>query len=400
MSEWRPDVLGPGFECLDLDLGEAADGPLVATLVRALPDPLGFWRRVVGKRRELEDVDVLYVHGWSDYFFQHRLAEFWRAKGARFYALDLRRYGRSLREGQSHGYIEDLADYDQEIALALAEMGHPLSAGDGQASGPGERAALETEGAQAGEAVHSQPVDPLPTASEPALAEPIPALPFSLLPAAASGSRRLVLVGHSTGGLVMSLWADRHRGVADALILNSPWLELQLSGAVRKALLPVVGLRARINPHDLALPQLDLGFYRRAQSMVADPFDGGETNLEWRPEHSPPVLAGWLRAILDGHTRVAAGIDVGAPACVLLSSRSQFGVSWRDEMLESDTVLEVEGIARAALRLGPSVTVERIEGALHDVFLSNTPARVRAYERLEAWVTGWNAANPGHVASR
>ena len=58
------------------------------------PPPLGW---LFGDRRRLADVDVLYVHGWSDYFFQKRLARFWTDQGARFYALDLRKYGRSLR---------------------------------------------------------------------------------------------------------------------------------------------------------------------------------------------------------------------------------------------------------------------------------------------------------------
>ncbi len=71
----------------------------------------------------LADVDVLYVHGWSDYFFQKRLARFWTDRGARFYALDLRKYGRSLRPGQTPGYIADLDTYDEDIAAALGGDG-------------------------------------------------------------------------------------------------------------------------------------------------------------------------------------------------------------------------------------------------------------------------------------
>ena len=52
----------------------------------------------------------------------------------------------------------------------------------------------------------------------------------------------------------------------------------------------------------------------------------------------------------------------------------------------------VDDIARAALKLGPSVTVERVDGALHDVFLSRHEAREDAYRRLDRWVRGWNAA--------
>ena len=55
-------------------------------------------------------------------FLSERLAEYWASRGARFYALDLRRYGRSLRKGQSLGYVADLAAYDEEIGAALGIM--------------------------------------------------------------------------------------------------------------------------------------------------------------------------------------------------------------------------------------------------------------------------------------
>ena len=92
MPEWIPDVLGDEFDQLTLELGEDDEGPLVATLVRALPREQPWWNRMRGHRLPLDDVDVLYVHGWSDYFFQKRLARFWTARGARFFALDLRKY--------------------------------------------------------------------------------------------------------------------------------------------------------------------------------------------------------------------------------------------------------------------------------------------------------------------
>jgi alpha-beta hydrolase superfamily lysophospholipase len=325
---WVADVLGDEFEQLTLPLGEDSEGEIVGTLVRALPDATPWWR--FGRdRRPLADVDVLYVHGWSDYFFQKRLARFWTARGARFFALDLRKYGRSLREGQTPGFITDLTEYDAEIDAALAARG-------------------DTAG------------------------------------------RRLVLFGHSTGGLILSLWAARHPRRIDALILNSPWLEFQL-GAARIALAPVVGLQARLWPKDAA-PQVDLGFYSRAQREVADPDDPTESDPAWRPEQSMLVHAAWLHAILQGHRRVSEGLGIAAQVCVLLSARTAVPTRWSEELTRVDSVLVVDDIARAALKLGPSVTIERIDGALHDVFLSARDARADAYGRLERWVTGWNAA--------
>ena len=344
MTQWVRDVLGDEFEQKTLPLGTDHEGEVVATLVRALPDaadpsPTG-WARLLrrlrgrpvdAERPVLDGVDVLYVHGWSDYFFHKRLARFWTSRGARFFALDLRKYGRSLRKGQTPGYITDLRTYDEDIAAALDSM-----AAD---------------------------------------------------PAESPRNRRLVLMGHSTGGLVLSLWASRHPEAADAVILNSPWLEFQLA-PLRAAITPVVELQARLRPLDAA-PQIDLGFYARAQAAVADPDDIMETNPKWRPVPAMPVHAGWLSAILHGHRAVAEGLAIPVPVCVLLSVRSEVPTRWSDELTSADTVLVVEEIAHRALKLGSSVTVERIDGALHDVFLSRKQARDDAYARLERWVTGW-----------
>lgn len=328
--------------------------------MRALPRPLNLWQRFIGERRPFEDVDVLYVHGWNDYFFQRHTAQFFTDRGARFFALDLRGYGRSLDDGQVPGYIEDLSSYDEEIHAALQIMGHDT--------------ALSRHDAASPSAVPGRQARPRP--------------------------RRLVMYGHSTGGLILSLWCNRNRGVADLLLLNSPWLALQVGDGMRRAIAPVVNLSAKFTPHELALPQLDFGFYHQAQQLVSDRDEQAAINRQWRPEVSPPVRLGWLNAILSGHRQIAAGIDVGAPACVLLSTRTVFAVTWRDEMTASDTVLDVDGVARAALGLGPSVTVERIEGAIHDVFLSAPPARAEAFARTERWLLGQLAADRASSVER
>ena len=93
MTAWQPDVLGPNFEQLTLELPSGSP----ATLVRYIGDaPRWAPTSIAG-------ADILYTRGWSDYFFQHELAEFWHRAGANFYALDLHNYGRRLRAGQLPG---------------------------------------------------------------------------------------------------------------------------------------------------------------------------------------------------------------------------------------------------------------------------------------------------------
>ncbi|MFE6964536.1 alpha/beta hydrolase [Agromyces sp. NPDC057679] len=323
---WRPDLLGDRFEQLTLPVGSDDEGEVVATLVRYRPR----WRPRL-TRGAASGADVLYVHGWSDYFFNRELAEYWAGLGARFYALDLRKYGRSLRPGQVPGFVADLATYDADIAAALAAMGQPDASGS------------------------------------------------------ASG-RPLILIGHSTGGLTLSLWAARHPGRVAALVLNSPWLEFQLSKVGRQAIAPMMELGARVHP--LApLPNVDLGFYTRAVARE----QGGEWEYEhaWRPDRGFATSPAWLMAILAGHATVDAGIDVGAPVLTLLSARSTILPRWDEAMRSSDSVLVVDEIAQRALKLGPSVTVARIDGALHDVFLSREPVRGEAYADITRWLRGY-----------
>lgn len=322
-DQWRPDLLGAGFEQLALALGEDVEGPVGATLVRRLPAPVP---RLLGSFR---DVDVLAVHGWSDYFFNVELARWWTDRGARFFALDLRKYGRSLRAGQTPGYVDDLDEYDADIEAALSTMGHAADA---------------------------------------------------------SPRRRLVLLGHSTGGLTLTLWAARHRDRATALVLNSPWLELQLGAVGRQAIAPLVGVRARFDPHGTH-PVVDLGFYTRAQNEIGSiPATGYRE--QWRPARGFATHPGWLHAVIAGHAAVAAGIDVGCPALVLLSTRSTPPMQWVDQMTSTDSVLVVDEIARAATRIGRRVTIARIDGAIHDVFLSRPQPRTEAFAAMSDWLEG------------
>ena len=198
-------------------------------------------------------------------------------------------------------------------------------------------------------------------------------------------------MGHSTGGLILSLWADRHPGIASGVLLNSPWLEFQLPGRIRASIAPLVDLSARFNPRESA-PQFDFGYYTRAQREVADEEHPLDVNPEWRPERAMAVHAGWLRAILRGHSEVVErGLGITAPVGVLLSRRWISPLRWSEELTSVDSVLDVDEIARAATRLGPTVTIERIDGALHDVFLSRPAVRAEAYRRLEVWLRGWIA---------
>lgn len=365
MTSWQPDVLGSNFEQLTLELPTDS----LATLVRYVGDT-PTW-----PASSLSGADILYVHGWSDYFFQHELAEFWHRAGANFYALDLHNYGRSLRPGLVPGQVASLTEYDADITAALLAMGRtvvteatmPLPAPD-EAPDPHsfELAFLE-------EARHrlSAAFDALAGRERP---NDPPEMPRE---------RPLVLLGHSTGGLTLSLWAARHPSAAAAVVLNSPWLEFQASEMGRAMVAPLIQARTRFRPLT-PLPGIDPGFYTRA---VSNRYDGEWAyESKWRPDRGFPVTASFLNAVFQGQSQVARGLGITAPVLVMLSDKSYLQPKWSSTALAADVVLNVDAVAKRSLDLGNDVTLHRIPGAFHDVFLSPPEVRTRAYRDMGRWV--------------
>jgi alpha-beta hydrolase superfamily lysophospholipase len=185
---FTPDVLGPPYTAETISLPDDHEGEVVATLVRR-PD---------GRRTQRA---VLHVHGFADYFFQTAYAEWWTERGYDFYALDLRKYGRSIRAHQTPNYVADLHHYFPELDEAWCRVTQD----------------------------HGQ----------------------------------VVLSGHSTGGLTLPLWAQSRRPDARGIVLNAPWFDLQGKTWVRAALTPVLQQVARRQPMRV-IPRTVTGFYARS----------------------------------------------------------------------------------------------------------------------------------------
>ncbi|MEG2319484.1 MAG: hypothetical protein RSC07_03345 [Mucinivorans sp.] len=84
------------------------DGPVVATLLRSVTTE--------------KSKAVLYIHGYTDYFFQDHLAQEFINRGYCFYALDLRKYGRSLIKGQHPNFCRSMREYYPEITQSIEIM--------------------------------------------------------------------------------------------------------------------------------------------------------------------------------------------------------------------------------------------------------------------------------------
>lgn len=288
MKRWQPDRLLPGFEALELEMPPDYDGAVVSTLVR-LPVP----RAPRGA--------VLYVHGFSDYFFQRHMAERFAAEGYAFHALDLRKHGRSLRPHQHPNFCKSISEYYADVTAAIDAIGAPV-----------------------------------------------------------------LLAGHSTGGLICSLYAHEgeRRSQIDALWLNSAFLDWNLP-EWRKVQLHLVAAVGRYYPF-LNEPKFFRPDYTR--TLLTE----WEFDTRLKPEYGFPLYYGWLGAISDAFQRVHGGLAI---PCPVLSMHSD----------QADVVLDWRHIAKWSRLLGPNVTVMAFPGAWHDLICSPGRTREEVFRQLFAW---------------
>ena len=314
-------MLGLPYERHTIDLGTDDEGPVVATLVR---------RRAETPSRRA----VLYVHGYVDYFFQTHLADFFVQRGWDFYALDLRKYGRSLLPHQTPNFCRSMSDYFPELDESA-------------------RIIREVDG-------HDQ----------------------------------VLVVAHSTGGLTTSLWAHARngQGLVDGLFLNSPFFDFNSPWLLRRPLMAAVAATVGKRDPYRIIPAPALGLY--GQSLHREHRGEWTYDLAWKPILGFPPRAGWLAAIRRGQQRLRRGLEIDVPVLVACSTRTFRGKEWSDDVSLTDAVLDVDHIVKYAPRLGRQVTIARFDGGVHDLTLSGKDVRAKVFEELAHWVDGFVPA-PG-----
>ncbi|QBR91100.1 alpha/beta hydrolase [Nocardioides euryhalodurans] len=313
MSGTTTDVLGEPWTSETIHFPPDEEGQVVATLV---------------SRRAAEPTNraVLYVHGFSDYFFQTAYAEWWLERGYDFYAVDLRKYGRSLLAHQTPAYVTDLREHFPELDSAW----HRVTERDGH--------------------------------------------------------DHVVLSAHSTGGLVCSLWAQERQVALAGMVLNSPWFDLQGKAWMRSVGTFVLDQVGRRRPRRV-LGTKAPGLYGR--SLHRDHEGEWDFDPALKPLDSLAVHLGWLRAIRRGHAELHRGLDLRFPVLVLSSDRTTWPTEMGEDVHTHDIVLDVEQIRRWSPALGRHVTYVAVPGARHDVVLSRPDVRARAYDELERWRTAY-----------
>ena len=308
-AQYQPDKYCKGYLSKTIEQKDDYEGRVVCTVVKK-PNMAGVKRAIV------------YVYGYNDYFFQSALGDSANAHGYNFYAVDLRKYGRSLLPHQDAFFCKKMSEYfadiDTTIAIARAE-----------------------------------------------------------------GNEQIVLMGHSTGGMTTPYYLKdrKEKAHVDALVLNSPFLDWNMSGFMENILVPCVSF-AGIFAKRLKVMGEEDEVRSYAQSLLTQ-YHGEwdyDTNVKMPKGH--PKRAGWIRAINRGQKHARRGKDITCPILVMSSDTTitEGDGHWEEPYHRADVVLDVKDIKKYSKRLGKKVTYVVIPGGKHDLLLSQKDARDKAYQ--------------------
>lgn len=302
---------GYGHELRVLELPDDYEGAVRAT--------------VVYRRAERPSASaVLYIHGYLDYYFQYHMGAWFAEHGRNFYALDLRKYGRSWMPHQHFNYCRRMEEYFPEIDAAIDGI-------------------------------------------------------------VADGNTDITLLGHSTGGLLAALYCAEgsRRGLINRLVLNSPFLEFNTGWFVRRVFIPAAGALSIVFPYAKVRNVLSPNYFKSVHAS-----SHGEWNFDtrWKPAQAPPLYLAWLRAVRLAQRKVHRGLGLPIPVLVMFSDKSTYHRRWHEDALVSDTILNVKHIMKYGARLGDNVTLEEIPDGLHDLVLSRSDVREQVLTIMEYFI--------------
>jgi len=298
------------FNHKTLPLSSDYEGEVIATLISAKENS--------GRKKA-----VLYLHGFIDYFFHPHVAEQFLLHDFDFYALDLRKYGRSLLPHQHPNYCKSLEEYFEEISLALR-------------------------------LIHD------------------------------NNSTEITLLGHSTGALIACNYMNdgAEKKLVKNVVANSPFFDFNLPKPLKKAGLIMAKFSSKAMPYGKIEGALPASY---PESLHEDFHGEWNFNLAWKPIKGFPAFFNWLLAINKAQKKLKNS-NITVPVLLLHSLQSKKMLKFQEAAFTADIVLNVEHMKNVGPKLGSKVTLKAIPNGMHDLFLSQKEARDNAFEVMFDWL--------------
>lgn len=285
---------------------------------------------------------LLYVHGYTDYFFQTELAEHFISLGYRFYALDLQGYGRSIRPTTPPNWCDSIEQYGQDIDIALATMKQ-------------------------------------------------------------DGVDEVIILGHSTGGLIVSTYLAQPYALPEreshykkafptvlGLILNSPFLALPFPPVLLNRIRWPIRTLVTLLPFSSLRAKKITTYAKTLHTKFGGEWD---YRLDWKPAEGFDLSFHWLREVIHAQRNLSHQ-RISLPTLLCRSDISTIGKTSVEETQQGDGVLDVNSMQEATKKTFQNLTCVSISQGFHDLSLSHQPARHAYFNAMTDWLSTLTTHDP------
>jgi len=321
---WKPDILGEDYDYHTILLQPDYFGTPTATLVR---------------RCTTEEVtcSVLYIHDFSDYFWQDSIAVEFTEEGFQFYALDLRRFGRNISNlppnEKGPNEMKNIKEFYEEIHYAIKFI-------------------KEVEKMD-----------------------------------------MIMLCGTGLGGLLSVLFTAEHPQMINGLCIINPLLSL--NSAWEDLINSSKNWFGSINL-DYKESQFSFLYHQSLHQSAKGEY---QWDLSYKPMSGFPVSVSWVLSLKEA-LKLLQPINIELPI-LLLCSQSGYAIKhWTDDIFKTDIFCKVDGMVGLGGSLGKNVKTQLIKDAMHDILLSKSiRAREDAFDLIFDYFS-WMGTEESHLEDR
>ncbi len=275
---------------------------------------------------------ILYLHGYTDYFFQDQLAEDLLLTGYDFYAIDLQGYGRSIRPSRTPNECKTLDQYFDDLNIALTTMKQ-------------------------------------------------------------DGIEDVIILAHSTGGLIASRFLQSLKDIQNedlpnikGLILNSPFLCLPYPPHKLQSMTRLVSALTYLFPFYKKTSYKDKIYARTLHEKF-----GGEWQyrLDLKPANGFGLSFSWLQQVIKSQNTLIQN-PLHIPTLLCCSKKSTYTTKTTYEISQGDGALDVESMQQTARSIYTQLEIQIIPQGFHDLYLSKPTARQQYLSAIKNWLTELN----------
>jgi len=175
-----------------------------------------------------------------------------------------------------------------------------------------------------------------------------------------------ILYGHSTGGLIGTLYLNDNKHIFHKFIMNSPFLKLKMNDSYFNDFILQNGIMKLVK----YFPKLDISPYTgHISKLVIYLSSSYMINKNMKKLKNSPLLSTWLASIIENQNRISNNeITIEIPTLIFFCNKSTIKFNKIDK---GDNVIDVTSCINQIPKIFKNYKLKIIKNSIHDMLCSD-----------------------------